>query len=271
MTQIYQATSLHLADLAGAVVDVDDTLTPGTIGVQITGPAESAAAVQVRTEAGELYVSAPAGSGTTIITAGRGVNIVSGTANVGMVIGNVRGSMVQIGNGMVIAGGAGEVIVNGRRINLDDMPEAPAPARVHITVPADTPVTIADTAIGSYRIGSTRGALRVTGSSTTVQAGSVGSTRIRVQGTGDITIAEVTGHRLDLGVSGTGRVNVNGGQVDTMTARVSGTGHIDFGGTVNGDAELEVSGMGGISVHRVTGHADRYVSGMGRINVRNRG
>lgn len=269
-TQVITAASLHLADLIDATVDIDDTLEPGTIGVQISGPGESASAVQVRTEAGELHVSGPLGKGTTVISNGGGMSVISGSARVTTVIGGLHGNSISFGNGVVIGGGSGDIIVNGRRINLDDMPPAPAPARVRLSVRTGTPVTVNDTAIGSYRIGSTCGDLRVNGSSTTVRAGSVASARIRVRGNGDITIAEVAGSRLDVSVSGTGTVNVGRGQVQQMAARVSGAGGVEFGGVVNGDAELEVSGVGGISVHRVTGSVDRNVSGLGRINVRNR-
>lgn len=270
MIKSFKAASLHLGSLANAVVDVDDLTPPGTIVVSVIGSAESEQAVNVRSEDGVLYVSGPESSGT-VISSGGGVNVVSGNARVGTMVGQISGGMVQIGgSGIVIAGGSGEVIVNGRRINLDDMPQAPAPARVKVTVRTGTPVTITDTTTGNYRVGSTRGPLRVTGSATTVEAGSVGAARIRLQGTGDVHISEVTGPRLDVSVSGTGSVVVKGGQVDEMTARVSGTGSIAFNGTVDGPAELEVSGVGGIAVHRVTGPVDRYTSGIGRITVRHR-
>lgn len=267
--RIFTAEYLHLADLVGATVDVDDTLAPGTIGVSITGPAESTDEVRVRTEMSELHVSGPAGNGSAVISGG-GVSIVSGNASVGMVIGSVHGGMVSFGNNTVIGSGSGNIVINGRRINLDDLPPAPAPARVRVAVRTGTPVTITDTAIGSYRIGSTHGDLRITGSSTNVQAGSVASTRIRANGTGDVTIAEVTGDRLDVRVSGLGSVSIDGGQVRQMAAKVSGNGSVEFGGTVSEFADLEISGVGGIGVHRVTGSVDRSVSGLGRINVRNR-
>ncbi|WP_166383033.1 GIN domain-containing protein [Catellatospora methionotrophica] len=266
MIETFQAASLHLANLANSVVDVDDTLSPGTAVVSVIGSAESERAVTVGVDGGVLYVAGPESG--TVIAAGGGVNIVSGNARVGTMVGQVSGGMVQIGgSGIVISGGSGEVIVNGRRINLDDMPQAPAPARVRVTVRTGTPVTIADTTIGSYRVGSTHGPLRVTGSATTVEAGSVGATRIRVQGTGNVHITEVTGPRLSVSVSGTGCVVIDGGQVDDMAARVSGTGNLGFGGIVDGPAELEVSGVGHIAVNRVTGSVDRHTSGLGRITI----
>ncbi|GAA2352323.1 hypothetical protein Cme02nite_26120 [Catellatospora methionotrophica] len=270
MIDTYRAASLHLANLGNAVVVVDDLTPPGKIVVSVIGSAESEQAVTVRVDGDELHVSGPYNTGT-VVTSGGGVNIVSGNASVGTMVGQISGGMVQIGSsGIVIAGGTGEVIVNGRRINLDDIPQAPAPARVKVTVRTGTPVTITDTTIGNYRIGSTRGPLTVSGSMTTVEGGSVGATRLRVKGNGDVRIDEVTGPRLAVTVSGTGSVVVKGGQVEEMTARVSGTGGVAFNGTVNGPAELEVSGVGGIAVHRVTGPIDRYTSGIGRITVRHR-
>ncbi|GAB4050204.1 hypothetical protein [Catellatospora paridis] len=177
MTQIYQARSLHLANLVDATVEIDDSLSPDTIRVSITGPADS---IEVHTARGELVITTrpaarAAGPGT-------GINVASGNARVGVQLGSIHGGVINFGSGRVSVDGVsiGDPVAAGQS-------SADEPAAVTVAVSAGTPVSVQGGAAGRYRIGDT-------------------GTEVDVYGrSGSFT---VTGS-CDLTVDGAGRINVN--------------------------------------------------------------
>lgn len=257
------AERLRLTNIPGtARVRVGDG--PG-ISLELSGPGKLADDVSWQVREGTLHVEGPEG-------AGGGVTMISsfGPGGGSTVIRSHGGSMVISGGSVISAGrqtvitGGGPVIVNGKLVDAGD---GEGEVTLTVTVPAGTPVAVADDGAGAYEVGSTLGALDVKlGGGARVSAGDVDAARVAVRGSGDVRVASVR-RSLRADVTGSGDVRVRGGQVGQLQVTVTGSGDVTFGGTAQ-EADLSVTGSGSIRVDAVAGALRKNVSGSGDIDVR---
>lgn len=91
---------------------------------------------------------------------------------------------------------------------------------------------------------------------------------VKVNGSGNVTMAGYTGADFTSQISGSGRIVVNGGKVQTASTRISGSGDVDIAGMQAESATVNTSGSGNVHVWatntldiRISGSGDVYYSG----------
>jgi len=88
---------------------------------------------------------------------------------------------------------------------------------------------------------------------------------VRVTGSGDVEIFNLTGNYFEFTVTGSGDMRAEG-EIDELDIRVSGSGDVDARELVARDANVKISGSGDVKVHATEGFYGR-VSGSGDIDV----
>lgn len=91
---------------------------------------------------------------------------------------------------------------------------------------------------------------------------------LKVNGSGNVTMAGYTGTDMDVDVNGSGRIIVNGGKVKTADVHISGSGDVDIAGMQAENATVNTSGSGNVSIWatntldvRISGSGDVYYTG----------
>jgi hypothetical protein len=151
-----------------------------------------------------------------------------------------------------------QLVIRGRQ------PSTKGRVEILLAVPAGTAMALHNVA-GVATIGDIDGPLELdTAGALRLRAGRVGETTIRVDGAADIEIAQITGRRLDVDVSGPARVHLKC-DVTRIRARVRGSGDVLCGSA--DEAELSVYGSGSINVHRIRYSLVRHCVGSGEARV----
>ena len=134
-----------------------------------------------------------------------------------------------------------------------------------VVVPVGTTVAL-NNVTGCVTIGDTDGPLTLRlCDGCEVHAGRVASADVRIDGNSRVTIAEVDGGRLDVDVTGRGRVDA-GGEVGRFASTVHGAGDVQLRGCAD-EAQLTVEGSGHICVTRVRRGLASICVGSGDIAV----
>ncbi|MBC8063435.1 MAG: DUF2807 domain-containing protein [Chlorobia bacterium] len=89
---------------------------------------------------------------------------------------------------------------------------------------------------------------------------------VEMDGSGEATLTNVSGDKLDLDISGSGEI-VASGKVKDLSARISGSGDIDATALESVDAKTNVSGSGSIRVF-ATKSLDADIAGSGGIQYK---
>lgn len=94
------------------------------------------------------------------------------------------------------------------------------------------------------------------------------SVNLKVNGSGNISMAGYTGTNMDVNVNGSGRITINGGKVGSNSIRISGSGDVDMMGMQSENASIHTSGSGNVSLWatktldiRISGSGDVYYTG----------
>ncbi|MBQ1540753.1 hypothetical protein C5708_03820 [Caulobacter sp. CCUG 60055] len=118
---------------------------------------------------------------------------------------------------------------------------------------------------GDWTLGNVRGRLRVSqaGSGDT-QAGSAGEVDLRVAGSGDISVREVSGP-VNVNIAGSGDVAVASAS-SAATVSIAGSGDAKIGGHVT-DARVRVAGSGGTWFNGQVDNLDVSIAGSGDVRV----
>lgn len=245
----YRATTLEVQG-----VEADVTVQPikgNEMTVVIEGTKSSVENVDVLTQGDTLVVRGKNTGGANIrganvVISGGGISIGGGSIS----IGGMRGGRITTGNSTVIMSGGDESDI-----------------KITIGVPVGSAIKVAGVQ-GNVVIGDTEGTLHasVLGGSD-IKAGKVRDATLSVQGSGDITVASVTGN-LSMSVQGSGDIRVRGGKVNLLNINVMGSGDARFNGEAI-DANLTVMGSGDIDVDSVKNRPNKNVMGHGDINVGN--
>jgi hypothetical protein len=93
-----------------------------------------------------------------------------------------------------------------------------------------------------------------------------GDARIRLNGAGNITIADVASRSLDLKLEGAGNITANGGSSGRVTMLLAGAGNLDTRKMAADGAALRLTGTGTIRA-RASGEAEIRTSGIGNAHV----
>jgi hypothetical protein len=88
---------------------------------------------------------------------------------------------------------------------------------------------------------------------------------VRVTGSGDVEIFNLSGDYFEFTVSGSGDMRAEG-EIDELDIRVSGSGDVDTRDLIAADANVKISGSGDVKVYAAEGFYGR-VSGSGDIDV----
>ncbi len=231
----------------------------------------SARALKVQPMPGRLRVSVGATPGITLVLSGPArivdqvrVKVVRGTLVVEPPA-QASGSTVYIEKGVTVIardGGAASVTIGG----ADPLHDREPPLEVLATVPLGASVDVLDLA-GSAEIGDTEGPVKLTISAGAAAMGHIGNGVLTIDGSGDITAAQVVGSlRVDL--SGSGGVTVEQAELNQLDIELSGSGDV----RVNGRAEraaLKLTGAGQIEVSEVVEQPSISLTGAGEVIVGN--
>jgi len=153
-------------------------------------------------------------------------------------------------------------------------------------VPPNAPLAIEDSGAPDYRIGAIGGPLTLNVSGAVhASAAAVTSLTVDLSGSGQVTVAEVTGP-LKADISGAGGLDIAHATMPAAKLEISGSGDIHLGGGTIGklslsgsgmaklrvdstvhDADIELSGAGSVHFAKLTGTLTKDVSGMGAVLV----
>jgi len=153
----------------------------------------------------------------------------------------------------------------------DDGLGVSVPASVHVIAggPARISVTGSDEMLARLRIGQGRIKLcndcRASGKlDITVSGVSLHAVALLGAG-GEIALGALSQDRLNLAISGTGKVSA-GGRIDRVALAISGTGDVDLGDAAVQRADIHIAGSGNV---RITPHeeANIHVAGSGKVRM----
>lgn len=101
----------------------------------------------------------------------------------------------------------------------------------------------------------------------TSQGVSSNNIALKVNGSGNISMASYTGQSLSANISGSGRIAVNGGSVTSSNLRISGSGDIDMLNLSADNVVTNTSGSGNTTV-TANNSLDVHISGSGDVFYR---
>ncbi len=234
-------------DIRGIFADVDITV-GNKLSIAIEGPEAEVDAIKFTQRDDRLVVE---GSNTSGKGGRSGINISSGRG--GIFIGGAIGSS--------------HVVVSSGNVVSMSADGGSSSTKVSITVPKGTEIS-AQGINGTTTIGDTEGPVQasVFGDSD-FTIGKINDATLRIQGSGDITVASVNGN-LDVNLKGSGDVDVKNGSVRNLSVNLMGSGDVKFGGRAE-NASLSITGDGDINVAHVTNRPLIRVMGTGDARVRN--
>lgn len=237
-------------EIHGVNADVRvETHSGSDIEYTVAGPADQVESIRANVLGSTLVIkgdgSNSSSSGMTII-GGNSRTVISGGGSFG---GIVMGSIFGRGGSMTVISGG-----NGAN-----------PVKLTISVPKGTPVN-SHKVLGNVVIGDTDGPLIASVQAADVSAGRVTSAQLTVQGSGDISVNEVSG-AVTAHVQGSGDIEVESGSAPSLNASVQGSGDIKFRGSAD-TASLKVKGSGDIRVAHVRQKPLKSVMGSGDIKVK---
>lgn len=87
-----------------------------------------------------------------------------------------------------------------------------------------------------------------------------------IAGSGNLSIAQLTGGKADLSVAGSGDLRVAAGQANEIDASIAGSGDIDAPALKAVRGDLSIAGSGNIRA-QVTGEADISIVGSGNVEL----
>lgn len=215
--------------------------------VTIVGPESAVKAIKTYTRGDTLMIegeASPSSGGMTIISRGGGsvVSIGGGGSIRNVVMGSIR---------------AGNIVVGGGSEESD--------TKVTVKVPKGTSLRIASLD-GNAQVGNIEAPLTVSANmGGSMNIGKVTDANLTIQGSTDLSIAEVNGN-LSAQIMGSGNVYVPRGNVGTLNVNIMGSGDLSFGGAAT-YANLTVMGSGDIRVARVHTQPNKTQMGSGRIRV----
>jgi hypothetical protein len=90
---------------------------------------------------------------------------------------------------------------------------------------------------------------------------------LAVEGSGNVTAAAASG-AVEMAVSGSGSVRIEGGRATSFEANISGSGSVRFAGTAV-DPVANISGSGGLVLGAVEGDLTANTTGSGRVEILN--
>lgn len=118
-------------------------------------------------------------------------------------------------------------------------------------------------------------AASVAGSGDMVVDRADGDFRGAVAGSGDLTVALLTGGKAGLSVAGSGDLKVGAGQASELHARIAGSGNIDAAGVRAERGDISIAGSGNVRAQltgtaklSIVGSGDAEVTGGARCEVR---
>ena len=179
-----------------------------------------------------------------------------------------RGATI-VGGGVVITGASGDVIINGKRINLDDIAgeDVPPTPRIHVVIPNGSILDGTFGGIGDVKVEPVLSQAYINAStSASVIVQVEGAMNVHASSSGEIG-AKLNGS-LNAQASSSGRVVVTG-MFSDVNASASSSGLIETTGHCNGDYIADASSSGSV---RHSGGVDGRVrpreSSSGRVSVR---
>lgn len=179
-----------------------------------------------------------------------------------------RGATIVTG-GTIITGASGTVIINGKRINLDDIAgeDAPPAPHIHVEIPNGSILDGTFSGIGDVKVEPILSQAYINAStSASVMVWVEGSLKVHASSSGDVG-AKLNGS-LNAQASSSGRVVVTGTFTD-VDASASSSGSVETIWYCNGDYNADASSSG--SVRHSGGVAGRVrprESSSGRVLVR---
>lgn len=247
------ANNSRNVDLSDLNADVDVQVHEG-LGMEVTivGPAAKVEAIRLTEEDDTLFIS-----GDTQDSSGSGVTIFSGGGRNVTRIGHISSGVV-IGGASISIGGM-QFVTDGSGSESD----------TKITVKVQRGASVSLSGInGHTKVGDTHGALQVNAhGGNDVEAGRVGDANLNLQGSGNISVEEVT-DALNINLQGSGDINVANGSVSTLVINLQGSGDAKFYGRAR-SALLTLQGSGDIRVSNVENRPTRRIMGTGSIRVDN--
>jgi len=136
-----------------------------------------------------------------------------------------------------------------------------------VGVPAGTPLDIANSGSGDYRVGDVGGPLKVLVSgSGAFKGGNFTAVDLTISGSSDASLAHIDGP-AHFTISGTGNIKIGTAQVPSMKITVSGTGKVELASGVIGTLAASVTGPGGVTLHATADTAALSTTGPGSIAV----
>ena len=134
--------------------------------------------------------------------------------------------------------------------------------QVTITLPPGTPVKV-DNFIGDAVVGDVNSAVSFSTTGGTTQIGNVENADLSIAGSGDISVANVTG-RVEASIAGSGSVRT--GNAREATVDIAGGGDVTMG-AINGAIEIDIAGSGEVRAVSVNGKVDIDVAGSGDVRI----
>jgi len=93
----------------------------------------------------------------------------------------------------------------------------------------------------------------------------VGGISVVNNGTSDVRIARANGP-VNLDLSGSGDINIQGGQIPTFVLKGSGSGDVNYGG-IAGTVNIDSNGSGDVKILKATGNVVTKVVGSGDMHI----
>jgi hypothetical protein len=260
MIYTFQVTQKPEIDCRVSCDVVIATTDSGSVQVEVSGSDRFIEKCRVTQHGNTIKIDAEeedlGGSSTTIIN--------------GVVMQSSGGSVISVGGagGMTVVSGSGSVVINGKRINLDTLDDAPSEPKPVITI--YTPLAVFECNLsGVSSLNSTAVLANVflqCKGHCEASLLSVESLDVNISGSGRVN-AELKGGELATQISGSGQLHASG-EWSKANVQISGSGQVYTNGVCNGDYRASVSGSGYVSHQgEVKGRIRENVSGSGRIDI----
>ena len=189
---------------------------------------------------GELRINAKKSGGTNIVIGSLGATLIGGSTSISNV------------------GGGGIVTINGKRVNLDQLPDAVEEPDKDVKLDPASSITFV--------------VLSGAASLWLPLSGRYVSTKrlnVIVSGSADVHLPSIHFKSLSVKVSGTGNVQGRGAcRCDTISIQLSGMGNIEDIHVLE-DGDVAVSGMGHVQLKAKNPKSvQKHISGMGSVSIK---
>lgn len=107
--------------------------------------------------------------------------------------------------------------------------------------------------------------VRIEGSGSLAGSGSVGDVRVRIEGSGHVRLTELEATKAVVSISGSGSVE-GSGSVGDLDVSIEGSGHIRLPELRVRNAQVSISGSGNVAI-APTGNVSARIAGSGRVRL----